>query len=204
MLEATFSYLRFLRLAGPNERLFNELKNIEEATFRFTQERDPLDNVEDLVINLKQYPPRHILNGDSLYFEYDATAIQNVIDELNTPNFNIMVTSTHLYEENMKYDLKEKWFGTEYHERYVPAEWKTNWENVQPFNEFTLPEVNQYIADDFSISYDSSVPISSLPSKLFENDVCELWHRQDDRFLLPLSRYYFYFMSPCAMKTTEK
>lgn len=191
-------------MAGPSERIFNELQSIEETSFRFVQERDPIDNVEDLVINLKQYPPEYLLNGDCLYFEYDPVAIQNIIDDINKPNFNIMITSTKLYDDNVKYDLKEKWFGTEYCCRDVPDAWKKAWTNVQPYAEFTLPDPNPYIADNFDITIKEGTKLPKAPNKLIENDVCELWHRQDDRFLLPIAYYYFYFTSPHAMGTPKK
>lgn len=179
---------------------------IEETSFRFHQDREPLDYVEDVVISVKQYPPEHILNGECLYFEYDPVAIQNVTDEINKPNFNIMITSTHLYDQNVTYDLKEKWFGTEYCERDVPDDWKNAWNVAKPYPEFVLPAVNPFIADDFTILFKQceQEPLPKLPVKLMDNEVCELWHRQDDRFGLPVARYYFYFMSPCAMGTAEK
>lgn len=180
------------------------MKSIEETSFHFSQERDPIDNVQDLVVNLKQYPPEHILNGDSLYFEYNPEAIREIIDEINQPNFNIMITSTHLYDKEITYDLREKWFGTEYCHRNVPIEWKKAWTDVQPYPEFAIPEENPYIADDFSISYKPEAALSRIPNKLIDNEVCELWHRQDDKFLLPTAHYYFYFMSPHAMTTAEK
>lgn len=204
VLAAIFSYLRYIQAAGPSERIFNELKNVEENAFRFSQERDPIDNVEDLVISLKDYPSEHILSGDYLYFDYDPVAIQGIIDELNKPNFNIMITSTHLFEEDMKYDLKEKWFGTEHCERDMPAEWTEMWKSVKPYPELALPEPNPYIADDFSISYQPGAVVPKFPVQLIDTDCCELWHRQDDKFLLPIAHYYFYFMSPNAMWSAEK
>lgn len=180
------------------------MKTIEETSFRFSQERDPIDNVEDLVVSLKHYPSEHLLNGDSLYFEYDPVAIQNIIDAINKPQFNVMITSTHLYDDDVKYEMKEKWFGTEYCSRDVPAEWRAAWNDVKPYPEFALPEVNPYIADDFTILLKEGVKLPKSPTKLIDNEVCELWHRQDDRFLLPIARYYFYFTSPHAMNTAKK
>lgn len=204
ILEAIFSYLRLLQKAGPSEQLFREIASIEENTFRFASERDAIDNVEDLVINLKHYPSKYLLTGDSLYFEYDPAAIQRAIDVLNTRKFNIMITSTHKYDENVEYELKEEWFGTEYTERNMPEKWISLWNNVQPFKEFTLPAPNPFIADDFSIFYDKNHPIPKYPTKILENDVCELWFRQDDKFKLPYAHCYFYFTTPLVLSSVDK
>jgi secreted Zn-dependent insulinase-like peptidase len=39
--------------AGPSERIFNEIKAIEELNFRFGEERQPATNVETLCENMQ-------------------------------------------------------------------------------------------------------------------------------------------------------
>lgn len=204
VLEAVFSYLRFLQITGPNESLFEEIQNIEANSFRFANERDALDSVEDLVISLKRYPSKYILTGDSLYFDYDPKGIQRIIDELNTRKFNIMITSTRKYDDNVVYDLVEPWFGTEYSERAMPEKWIRMWSEVKPYAEFTLPEPNPFIAQDFRILWNNDKVLPKHPQKILENDLCELWYRQDNKFLLPTACYNFYFMAPMAIASVEK
>lgn len=204
VLEAVFAYLRFLQISGPIQSLFEEIQNIEANAFRFANERDPLDNVEDLVLCLKQYPPKYILTGDSLYFNYDPKGIQQIIDVLNTRKFNIMITSTRKYDENVKYDMVEPWLGTEYCERNMPEKWLRIWNEVKPFADFTLPEPNPFIAQDFTILCEKEGSLPKCPKKILDNDLCELWFRQDDKFLLPIACYNFYFMSPIVKSSTEK
>lgn len=205
VLESIFSYLKLLQLAGPKESIFQEIQNTEANAFRFCDERDALDNVEDLVISLKQYPSKYILTGDCLYFKYDANAIQKIIDELNSPKFNIMITSTRRYNEKVTYELTEPWFGTTYTELDMPDEWISLWKNATPFPEFALPEPNPFIADDFSILYkEGCTQVSKYPTKILDNDMCELWFRQDDKFLMPTACYSFYFMTPHAKESIEK
>lgn len=204
ILDAVFSYLRLLKQVGPNEQLFREIASIEENTFRFANERDAIDNVEDLVINLKHYPSKHLLTGDSLYFDYDATAIQAAIDVLNTRTFNVMITSTHKYDDNVLYELKEKWFGTEYSERQMPEKWIALWNDAKPLDIFTLPAPNPFIADDFTIFYNKERPVPKYPTRILENDVCELWFRQDDKFLLPYAYCNFYFITPLVLSSVDK
>lgn len=204
VLESIFSYIRFLAHIGPNERIFREIQTVENASFRFSVERDPIENAETIVENMKKYPPKHVLNGDCLYFEYDPNAIQEIIDYLNTPKFNITISSTRLYDNEVNYDLKEDWFGTEYCERDMPEKWIKQWENVKPYTDFFLPAPNPFIADDFTIFYDKNTILPKYPIKVLENDICELWHRQDDKFLLPHAYYNFYFISPSALSSTKK
>lgn len=204
VLDAIFSYLKLLQISGPKESIFREIQTIEANAFRFSNERDALDNVEDLVISLKQYPSKYILSGDSLFFEYNPNAIQKVIDELNTRRFNIMITSTRRYNENVKYESTEPWFGTVYTEMDMPTKWISLWKNAKPYSEFALPQPNPFIADDFTILYKDGNNVPKHPTKIMENDLCELWFRQDDKFLLPTACYNFYFMTPHARSSIDK
>lgn len=204
VLEAIFSYLKLLQESGPKESIFNEIQTIEENSFRFYHERDALDNVEDLVISLKQYPPRYILKGDQIFFEYDANAIKKVIDDVNQRRFNIMITSTRRYNDNVTYESTEPWFETKYTEMDMPEKWIQLWENRKLMPEFALPEENQFIANDFNILYKEGDIVPKFPTKILDNDQCELWFKQDDKFLLPNACYNFYFMTPHAMNGIDK
>lgn len=153
---------------------------------------------------LKLYPSKYILFGESFLFEYNPEAIQKIIDELNTRKFNIMITSTRRYNENVMYESTEPWFGTVYTEMDMPAKWISLWENVKPFTDFTLPEPNPFIPDDFTIFCNDGNIVPKYPIKILENDLCELWFRQDDKFLLPTACYNFHFMTPNAKSSIDK
>lgn len=204
VLSAFFSYVKLLQSEGPNEELFRQIQQIEATAFKFATERSALDNVEDLVIGLKQYPPKYVLNGDTLYFEYDPAAIQAFIVQLNTRRFNVMITSKRQYDKELTYDSVEPWFGTKFAERDMPAQWIQLWNDAKPLSEFTLPQSNPFIADDFTIFYNDGDVIAKYPTKILQNDVCELWYRPDDKFLLPTACYYFYFISPLPMASLKK
>lgn len=204
VLEATFAYLKFLQQTGPNERLFREYQTIAENCFRFANERNAEYVAWGCAKNLRLYAPQDVLNGEFLLYEYDAAAIQRAIDILNTRTFNIMVTAQQKYDENVQFDLKEEWFGTEYTETDMPGKWISMWENIKPVTEFSLPAPNPFVADDFTIFHDKTHPIQKYPTKILANDLCELWFRQDDKFLLPHARCYFSFTTPLAMASTKK
>lgn len=204
VLEAVFSYLRFLKISGPNQQLFEEIQNTKANSFRFASERSPGSNVLYSVSSIKQYPSKYMLTGDSLFFNYDPKEIQLVIDVLNSREFNLMITSTRKYDENIEYDMVEPCLGAEYCEQNMPEKWLRIRNEVKPFAEFTLPEPNPFIAQDFTILYEKERSLPKYPQKILDNDLCELWFRQDDKFLLPIACYNFYFMSPIVTSSTEK
>lgn len=204
VIDAIFSYLRFMQQAGPQEALFRELQTIEENNFRFKTDQTALDNVEELAINLKYYPPKHLFTADSLYMRYDPEAIQRVLDALNGAKMNVMITSKNTFDGNT-FDTTEPWFGTEYCSVPFPEKWQKIWREAKPYAEFALPPPNPFITTDFTILYDKEKDkVPELPQNLLQTETGELWFRQDDRFLLPIAFYYFYFTSPVAKGTAEK
>lgn len=206
IIRATFSYLQFLKENGPTESIFRELKLIEENNFRFQTDQDALDNVSDFMVNLRYYPPKDILTGPCLYFEYEPDKIQRVLNQINDRKMNISITSKTPINGS-EFNATEKWFGTEYCAIDYPQEWREMWTDVRPFKEFRLPCPNEFVTTDFALLFDNengNKTTSAYPEKIMENNVCELWYRPDDKFLMPTAYCYFYFMSPLARGCPKK
>lgn len=204
VLNATYAFLKFLQMNGPNKELFDAVRLISENRFHYNESTSPGDK---LVVGLKRYPSKYVLTADSLYFEYDPNAIRKLIDEINCRRFNIMITSSNPYDVGVTFESNEPWFGTRYTERQMPQEWIELWDNAKPFEEFSLPSPNPFVADDFTILEKSCVPKDQpekYPTKILDNDLCELWFREDDKFLLPTACYNFYFITPLAIASTDK
>ncbi|XP_053669119.1 nardilysin-like [Anopheles marshallii] len=197
ILTAVYSFIRLLKLQGPVEWIFKELQELEATSFRYRKEKEASDNVEELVVNMRYYPPEHIITGSELYFKYDPSEIWTVINNLNEPKFNVMISSTKPFR-NVTYNRTEAWFGTEYVELDVPEEWLQLWETAKPIPEIQLQDKNQYISTDFRIlaDEDGSIEVAAYPEKIVENEMCELWFRQDTKFRLPSALMYFYIISP--------
>ncbi|XP_035792231.1 nardilysin-like isoform X1 [Anopheles albimanus] len=197
ILRAVYAFVRLLQREGPSERLFYELQELEANSFRYRKEKEASDNVEELVVNMRYYPPKDIITGSELYFRYDAAEIQRVIDDLNEGRFNLMISATKPYR-NVSYDQTERWFGTEYTALEMPEEWKSLWETAQPMEEIKLQEKNQYISTNFTILADEEgkAEIPPYPEQIFNDDIGELWFRQDAKFRLPLALMYFHIISP--------
>ena len=111
VLEAIFSFLLLLQQSGSNEALFRELQQIEANSFKFREDKTSVENVEELVVNMKYHSGEDVITGPELYFEYDPKKIEEVIESLNQRKFNVMILT-----KDHKFDKKEKWFETDYEE----------------------------------------------------------------------------------------
>ncbi|XP_045486961.1 nardilysin [Pieris rapae] len=150
VLEAIFSYISMLRKIGPSERIFEEIKTIEETSFRFEEESQPAEYVESLAENMQNLPPKHYITGDRLYYKYDPKGITELLECMTPDKANVMILSNK-HSTPIPYDAKEKWFGTEYKRKEIPSTWMHRWKTVKPFKQFHLPDKNIYITDNFSL-----------------------------------------------------
>lgn len=139
-----------------------------------------------------------LFTGPSLHYEFSEKDIRALIDRLNDRTFNVMITTSKPVKE-INYNHKEKWFGTEYGVIDFPEEWIELWNGRDLLQELYLPERNEFVPSNFDI-LPSLEANPQTPVKLIDSEVLELWHRQDDKFLLPHSHIYFYLTNDIVQK----
>ncbi|XP_014231468.1 nardilysin [Trichogramma pretiosum] len=195
VLEAVFSYINLLRREGPNKRLFDEIQQIQGINFRFTDETEPCDYVENLCENMQLYPSIHYIEGPNLTFNYDADVIQECLDALNPADVNIL-TFDKKYNED-EFDMVEPYFQTRYQCVEITEKWKQDMAEIEPYPEFHLPNPNIYITDDFTL-IDLPEDVKPYPEKIHRDEKVEIWYRPDPKFRLPEAYVYTYLITPFA------
>ncbi|KAM8710478.1 hypothetical protein ACLKA7_017146 [Drosophila subpalustris] len=197
VMAATFAWIQLVNDCETLQTAYSELQQIAANNFRFQIEIPSMDNVQSIVEALRFLPPKDTLTGPQLYFEYDEKAHKMLRQHLTDFKFNIMISS-HIPYEHYEYDRREPWFGTYYTSIPIPEKWQTMWLNPQPHPELKLPEANPFVTTDFTLQWiKAGKPhISRRPKTLIRNEVCELWFRQDDTFLLPDGFINLYFITP--------
>ncbi|EDV91988.1 GH24288 [Drosophila grimshawi] len=207
VLAATFGYIKVLANADPKALrvIFDEQQGIEATAFRFQPQRPAMDNVQQLVQNTKYFPPKDILTGNELYFEYNEPHLKELIGHLNEFKFNLMLTARKYGD--LIFDKTEKWFGTEYTSTPMPPKWQQLWKETDASSmpHLFLPGPNRFVPQDFTIFWhaDGKPEIPDVPKKLIQNETCELWFRPDDKFDLPGVYMSFYLISPLQRKSAK-
>ncbi|CAH0554760.1 unnamed protein product [Brassicogethes aeneus] len=199
VIEVVFSYINLLKKIGPLERVFSEMQIIADTAFKFSSEVSASDLVESLCESMQTYPPEHYISGSDLYMEYDAEGIKQILNHLRPDNMNVIVMSKK-FKNDLFLDKQEKWFGTKYTDKEIPSDAMKMWSNPRVIEELSLPEPNKYLTTDFSIlpNLDNN---PSYPVNILKTPSAEVWYRKDDKFNLPRSFYYFYFISPLSLKS---
>ncbi|XP_071572686.1 nardilysin [Temnothorax nylanderi] len=200
VLDAIFSYINLMKREGPQERIYDEIYKIEENNFRFADEEDPADFVEDLCESMHFYPPRDYITGNELYFEYNPEAIRKCLDYLVPENANIMIFNEDF--DGVELNKVEPWFQTKYTDSEIPKEWIERWKSIEPLPDFHLPLPNTFLPSDFSlIPIPAEVP--KYPVKLHKDHISEIWYRADPKFRLPECYMNFHFVSSLGLQSPK-
>ncbi|XP_017156732.1 nardilysin-like [Drosophila miranda] len=205
VLEATFAWIKLLNESGGHrEEMYKEFQQLEENNFRFEIELPSRDNVQRVVEGIGYLPPKDVLTGPLLYFEYDAAALLMLKEHLTAFRFNIMISSVRPYMDHI-FDQREKWFGTQYTTIPMPPAWKAMWHDPAPLKELAFPPSNPFITTDFTLHWQEAgrPQIPRHPRALIWDDYCELWFRQDDIFLLPDGYINMYFVTPLVRESAR-
>merc|ERR1711860_433337 len=181
---ATFSYLRLLREEGPKEELWNEMKALDDIDFKFYVESDPLDIVTDLANEVPKYPPEYIITGPSFLISYDPKLIQDCLDRIKPDNVCMV-----LFTKDNSDDCQEQetWHKIKYCIEDIPSEWMANWKNASILKEFSLPEKNKLIAENFDLKECENVP--KYPEKIVDESYGELFFKYDKIFKQPKGHF---------------
>jgi secreted Zn-dependent insulinase-like peptidase len=101
LVEAVYQYIGMMRRQcreGWPDWINEELRRVHELSYRFGNELSPDETVEHLVESMAphaQLPPERLLDGSALLFEFDASAVQSLLDDHLAPvNARIEIMSS--------------------------------------------------------------------------------------------------------------
>uniref|UniRef100_F7IIA1 Nardilysin convertase n=1 Tax=Callithrix jacchus TaxID=9483 RepID=F7IIA1_CALJA len=193
-----FQYLKMLQKLGPEKRIFEEIRKIEDNEFHYQEQTDPVEYVENMCENMQLYPLQDILTGDQLLFEYNPEVIAEALNQLVPQKANLVLLSG---ANEGKCDLKEKWFGTQYSIEDIENSWAELWNSNFELNpDLHLPAENKYIAKDFTLkAFDC--PETEYPVKIVNTPQGCLWYKKDNKFKIPKAYIRFHLISPLIQKS---
>ncbi|XP_061897339.1 nardilysin-like isoform X2 [Entelurus aequoreus] len=195
-----FQYLKMLQNFGPQQRIYEEIQRIEANEFRYQEETDPIEYVEDICENMQLFPKEDFLTGDQLMFEFSPEVIGAALSLLTPEKANLMLLSP---EHEGQCPLREKWFGTQYSVEDIQAEWMVRWTGDLELNsELHLPEENKFIATEFTLK-PSDCPDTDFPVRIADSDRGCLWYKKDNKFKTPKAYIRFHLISPVIQQSAK-
>ncbi|XP_071486548.1 nardilysin-like [Diadema antillarum] len=187
-----FQYIKMLQKEGPQKRIFDEIKTIDDNIFRFFSEIDPVENVEGLSEQMQLYPVEEYITGPLIQTEYNEQLIRECTDILSLDSINICLSSKKFAGQT---DRTESWFGTEYSVHPIPEKWLARIRDADLNPALHLPTPNRFIATKFDLK-EADRPDTDYPSCILQTEHSRLWYRRDTKFKTPRASMCFHLMTP--------
>eukprot|EP00943_MAST-04B_sp_MAST-4B-sp1_P002723 g2723.t1 len=233
VVDMVYQYIHMMRLAKPQEWIWQEMKDINEMNFRFKQKSEVDNYVSSIAASMESVKPEHILSHRYLVEDYDPKFIGELMSLLNPKNCR--VTFTGLQYEDIC-DKQEKWYGTKYKEENISEENLLKWstlpssaDSIDPL--LHLPPKNVFVASDFTLRREAEArksggdndnssiwrevteSVSADPQNrglpppavnlIRQDDKAEIWFKQDDFFKQPKVNFIISLHTPLAYATCK-
>lgn len=198
VLVHVFEYLKLIQKTGPQKWIFDEMKDISAADFKFMQKSGASRTTSRLSsVMQRPYLPRERLLSLSLIRDYEPKLIEQFADYLNPDNFRVLLTSQSF--EGL--DKQEKWYGTQYSVADISENLLEQLRNVNLNTSLHIPAKNEFIATDFEVHKKEVTEALKYPHLIKRNSQIQVWHKKDDTFWTPKAEVRVIFKNPLTHST---
>lgn len=146
VVAAIFSYLDMLRQKGVDKSYFDELAHVLDLDFRYPSISRDMDYVEWLADTMIRVPVEHTLDAVNIADRYDAQAIKDRLAMMTPQNARIWYISPKEPHNKVAYFV-----DAPYQVDKISAETFAKWQKAADDITLTLPQLNPYIPDDFTL-----------------------------------------------------
>ena len=146
VVAAIFSYLNMLREKGIDKQYFDELANVLDIDFRYPSITRDMDYVEWLADTMIRVPVEHTLDAVNIADRYDAKAVKERLAMMTPQNARIWYISPKEPHNKTAYFV-----DAPYQVDKISAQTFADWQKKAADIALSLPELNPYIPDDFSL-----------------------------------------------------
>ncbi|PON27902.1 insulysin [Trichoderma gamsii] len=202
-----FQYIALLREASPQEWIFQEQKGMADVDFKF-REKTPASRFTSRVSSVMQKPlPREwLLSAHSRLRVFDAEHIEQALSKIRPENLRLSVVS-RTFPGN--WNLKEKWYGTEYSYGKIPEDVMEDWKRAintpsqQRLPQLHLPHKNSFIPNKLEVEK-KEVPEPALAPRILRNDAeARTWWKKDDTFWVPKANVIVSLKNPLIYASAQ-
>ncbi|ODQ63961.1 hypothetical protein NADFUDRAFT_28003 [Nadsonia fulvescens var. elongata DSM 6958] len=176
-----FQFLKLLSDTPPQEWIFNELRDVADANFKFSQKSGASSTASRLSAVMQRDLPREFLLSTSLMRKYDPSKLEEFIGCFTPDNFFAVLVG----QELTGLDQKEKWYGTEYSMQNIQTDFYLKLKNCNLNEELHIPLPNEFIPTDFEVEVKEVESPLKSPWLILNEKNHRLWHKKDDRFWVP-------------------
>lgn len=147
VVAAIFNYLTMLRSEGIKQSYFDEIAHVLNLDFRYPSITRDMGYIEWLVDTMMRVPVAHTLDAPYLADRFDPKAIAARLDEMTPQNARIWFISPDEPHNKTAYFV-----GAPYQVDNIPASRFAQWQQLGQGISLSLPALNPYIPDDFTLT----------------------------------------------------
>ncbi|MFU7459751.1 pitrilysin [Serratia marcescens] len=147
VVAAIFNYLKMLRSEGIKQSYFDEISHVLNLDFRYPSITRDMDYIEWLVDTMLRVPVEHALDAPYLADRYDPKAIAERLDAMMPQNARIWFVSPDEPHNKTAYFVKAP-----YQVDKITPQRFTQWQQLESGISLSLPALNPYIPDDFTLT----------------------------------------------------
>lgn len=146
VIAAVYDYLKLLREQGVKQSYFDEIAHVLDLDFRYPSITRDMDYIEWLVDNMLRVPVQNVLDSSYLADKYDPQAINARLASMTPENARIWFISP-----NEPHNKTAYFVDAPYQVDRITAQQFAAWNNLEQRISLSLPALNPYIPDDFSL-----------------------------------------------------
>ena len=204
VIKALFRYIQLIKHEGPKEWIWQECQRIQNAVFKYGKKASAHNTVLMAAKNmLADIPSSWILSGPLVWREFNASRINECMQYLQPDNFRFYLASKDI--GNM-YDLSEEYFGTKYKFANLSEQFLHSLKSMSMDNDtqgLHLPRPNKFIPSSFDVNPSTESSLRQGPQIIKNSSLVRLWHKKDNKFLLPCVDSYFEISSPAVAASLD-
>lgn len=202
IIEIVFSYIEIIKKDGLQEWIFKEIRQLENINFRFKEKSGAAHYSSSLANAMHHYSDKDILSGPYLMETYDVEKINFILKELNPKNFRVSFVNSD-FEPNEEWK-KGDWYETPYKIIPFTEEFKTKLANVRwdTIEGLVIPLKNPFVPDNLDVQIQPDDK-TDKPTILKNNEFVRLWHKKDNKFLVPKAHVFMVIHSPLAYSSPK-
>lgn len=146
VIAAIFNYLSLIQKGGISNDYYQEIRKVLTLDFKYQSIERDMSYVEWLSDQMLLYPIQNILDADYIATDFNKSEITDRLKSLTIDNARIWVIAPDVATNKVAYFV-----DAPYKIASISAEQKAKWLSLGKSFNFSLPELNPYIPDDFSI-----------------------------------------------------
>ncbi len=178
-----------------------------DVDFKFKQKTPASQFTSKISASMQRPIPReHLLSGLSCLYKFDPDLIQKAIDCMRPDNLQIVLVS-RTYPGD--WDKKEKWYGTEYREEKIPADFMADIEQAysvvkaERIRTLHLPHKNQFIPTKLEVEKKEVTEPAIAPHIIRNDSLARTWFKKDDTFWVPKGSLTVCIKNPIIFAVAE-